>query len=53
MLEISQLFWFVDIFVSQIYAIAYDCSFIAAIAPFANLVIAKTNIIFDRKIVAG
>jgi len=32
MLEISQLFWFEDILVSQkIYAIVYDCSFIAAI----------------------
>jgi hypothetical protein len=53
-LEVSQLFWFEDIFVHQmIYAIVYDFPFIAVTLSFANLVITKTNIIFDRRIVDG
>ncbi len=44
MLEISQLFWFEDIFVSQmIYAIVYDCSFIAEIHNWAKVWIAYTE----------
>ncbi len=44
MLEISQLFWFEDILVSQkIYAIVYDCSFIAAIHHLAIFHIAYRN----------
>jgi len=42
MLEKSQLFWFEDIFVSQmIYAIVYDCSFIADIHNLAKMWVAN------------
>jgi hypothetical protein len=45
MLEISQLFWFEDILVSQkIYAIVYDCHFIAASATFTILWISVRNL---------
>ena len=44
-LEISQLFWVEDIFVSQkIYAIVYDCSFIAGIYKIRKLWMSFINI---------
>ena len=43
-LEMSQLFWFEDILASQkIYAIVYDCSFIAVIYNLSKLYVAQPN----------